>query len=54
MCKIRACGLLAAIGVMAAAGDAFAANVPIDCSGTPGALATEFNITHPGGLSGTT
>jgi len=52
--KIGVCGVLAAIGMMAAGGYTFAANVPIDCSGTPGALATEFNTTHPGGLSGTT
>ncbi len=53
MRKIRVCGLLVAIGMMAAAGDAFAV-VAVNCpmSGA-GALATEFNVTHPGGLADT-
>lgn len=52
MRKIRVYGLFAAIGMMAAAGDAFAA-IAIDCSTTHSNLATEFNVTHPGGLADT-
>jgi hypothetical protein len=55
MHKNRVCAWLAALGIMAAAGDAFAAFpfVPIDCSAMPhNQLNTEFVTTHPGGQTG--
>ena len=48
----RVYGLLVAIGLMAASGNAYAGTAVIDCT-NHAALYNEFTVTHPGGLAGT-